>query len=137
MSTSTGMSADMRRTTSTTTEKEWPSFPLGPVLEMYGGEEVMDDRGWYAYSCPFHGEDRSKSASINTVIHVFVCHTCGMKGDAITLIKKKEGKTYGDALERAKQVTSQIGSQTSPPPGGSSRGSRGAGSRTLKRTWKR
>src|SRR5688572_17537896 len=92
----------MRRTASN--EKEWPSFPLGPILEMYGGEPVMEDRGWYAYACPFHG-DRTKSASVNTIINVFVCHSCDMKGNATQLIMKKENCSYGDALNRAEKAS--------------------------------
>lgn len=120
----------------TQTEREWPVFPIGPILVEYGGEEVHEDRGWYAYKCPFHG-DRSASASVNSILNVFVCHTCDMKGNATQLIMKKEGKTYGDALERAKQVTGQAGTQASPAPGGSSGRSGRSGSRALKRTWKR
>jgi hypothetical protein len=121
-------------------DKEWPSFPLGPVLEMYGGEPVMEDRGWYAYNCPFHGADRSKSASVNTVLHVFVCHGCGEKGNAVQLIMKKENCSYVDALRRAEEVAGKgAGNVRVVSDGGrrvSSRSGNRSGSRSLRRTWR-
>jgi DNA primase len=122
------------------TEREWPSFPLGPILVHYGGEDVMEDRGWYAYACPFHGADRSKSASVNTIINVFVCHTCDIKGDAITLIKKRENCSYGESLRRAEEIAGKsAGDVRGTPDGGrrvSGRSGNRSGSRALRRTWR-
>ncbi|ATW69380.1 DNA primase [Streptomyces phage Manuel] len=122
-----------------TDEREWPVFPIGPVLVEYGGEEVRDDHGWYAYKCPFHG-DRSASASVNTIINVFVCHTCDMKGNATQLIMKKENCSYGDALRRAEEVAGKGAGDVQRAPVGSRRLSGGSrnrsGSRALRRTWR-
>src|SRR5574342_78767 len=127
----------VRRTSSE--DREWPVFPIGPILVEYGGEEVMEDRGWYAYKCPFHG-DRSASASVNSIINVFVCHTCDMKGNATQLIMKKENCSYGDALSRAKEVAGKGAGDVRVSPGGgkrvSGRSGNRSGSRARRRTWR-
>ncbi|AUG87455.1 DNA primase [Streptomyces phage Treat] len=127
----------MKRTR--TEEKEWPTFPVGPILESFGGEPVMEDRGWYAYKCPFHG-DRSASASVNTILNVFVCHTCDMKGNAVQLIMKEGNKSYVDALRRAEEVAGQSAGDVRQSPDGGRRVSGGSrnrsGSRALRRTWR-
>src|SRR5687768_11066530 len=120
-------------------EREWPVFPIGPVLVEYGGDDVMEDRGWYAYKCPFHG-DRSASASVNTILNVFVCHTCDMKGNATQLIMKKENCSYGDALNRAEKASGPSNGNVPGAPsrgrGVSSRSGNRSGSRAFKRTWR-
>jgi hypothetical protein len=127
----------VRRTTNE--DREWPVFPIGPILVEYGGEEARDDHTWYAYKCPFHG-DRSASASVNTILNVFVCHTCDMKGNATQLIMKKENCSYGDALRRAEEVAGKGAGNVRVSSDGSRRvsgrsGNR-SGSRALRRTWR-
>lgn len=122
-----------------TSDREWPVFPIGPILERYGGEVPMEDRGWHPYKCPFHG-DRTASASVNTIINVFKCHSCEMKGNAVQLIMKQEGKLYGDALVIAEKATRASGHDL-PKPSGRGRGvsdrsGNRSGSRAFKRTWR-
>ncbi|WAB09302.1 DNA primase [Streptomyces phage Stella] len=120
-------------------DRVFPVFPIGPILVEYGGEEVRDDHSWYAYKCPFHG-DRSASASVNTILNVFVCHTCDMKGNATQLIMKKENCSYVDALRRAEEVAGKGAGNVQQSPGGGRRVSGGSrnrsGSRALRRTWR-
>lgn len=49
-----------------------------------GGDNVGSSSGWRPIRCCFH-DDKSASASINTLIGRFNCHGCGIGGDIIDI----------------------------------------------------
>jgi len=118
-----------------------PSFPIGPILEYYGFDEVEDGRGWRTIRCAFHGE-KDASASVRTDDEqVFVCHACGVKGNSAQLIMQRESLGYWDAVRRAEEIAGsgngnvrqQAGSRHAVP---GSKGDRQSVS-AYKRTWGR
>jgi DNA primase len=77
---------------------------IGDVLEHYGADMTrISGTGWRPVKCPFH-DDRIASASVNIEHGAFACHGCGMKGDAISLIKKNEHTSYRGAIEWAAKI---------------------------------
>ena len=61
-------------------------------------------RTWQKAYCPFHG-DQNPSASISLEHDAFKCHACGVKGDAIKLIRYKEGCSYREAVTTAARIS--------------------------------
>ena len=49
--------------------------------------------------CPFHNE-KTPSFHINTEMNFFYCFGCGISGNAITFLMKKEGYSYIDAVRK-------------------------------------
>jgi len=49
--------------------------------------------------CPFHNE-KTPSFHINTDRNFFYCFGCGISGNAITFLMKKEGYSYSDAVRK-------------------------------------
>lgn len=49
--------------------------------------------------CPFHNE-KTPSFHINTEMNYFYCFGCGISGNAITFLMKKEGYSYTDAVKK-------------------------------------
>jgi len=133
-----GRSYVTRSTRTSSDEENW-KFPIGPVLVHFGGEFPMEDRGWAAYKCPFHG-DRQASASVSTIINVFNCHACGMKGSAIDLLMKEDGLDFKSAVARCEEITGEsYGKVRGSGSAGSSLSGRAGnrqGSRTRGRTWR-
>lgn len=77
---------------------------VADVLSHYGADLThVPDYGWRSLHCPFH-QDRMSSASVNLEKGAFCCHGCGMKGDAISLIKRNEHLDYGGAIEFAQRT---------------------------------
>ena len=119
---------------------DFPAFPIGPVLESYGGDSVVEGLGWKPYRCPFHG-DRDASASVNTQLQVFNCHAADCpKGSATQVIMQHERVTFTEALERAKEIA---GGDDTPVRGTRGRGGgvsrlkgNQSGNRTFRRTWR-
>ncbi|THV39666.1 hypothetical protein FAB82_17510 [Glycomyces buryatensis] len=57
---------------------------------------------WNPCKCPDPShEDHNPSASVHPGKGAFMCHSCGISGDLISLIRDQEGVNYRDALERA------------------------------------
>src|SRR5574342_769703 len=84
---------------------EFPLFPIGPVLESYGGQPVVEGLGWKPYRCPFHN-DRDASGSVNTQKQVFNCHAADCpKGNAVQVIMQWERVSYAEAVQRAEVVS--------------------------------
>lgn len=130
------------RGTRTSEQDDRPRGNLGAVLVHYGGEPIpdhMQERMWFPYKCPFHG-DRNASASVNTIIQVFKCHTCDMKGAAIDLIMKEDGLDFRSALVRYEEITGESYGHVRFSSGEGSAVSRRArnrqGRRTRGRTWR-
>lgn len=66
------------------------------VLEALKGPQGLDDteHGWKSCRCPFH-DDRSASASYNTILQMFQCHACGFPGNR----RGKPGDGYDVIME--------------------------------------
>ena len=77
-------------------------------MKHYGVAWIPNSLGWAKIKCPFHEDDHA-SASVNLREQLFVCHGCGVKGDAINIIMKHEGVTYRAAIEIAKGVVGEGG----------------------------
>ncbi|WP_037487985.1 CHC2 zinc finger domain-containing protein, partial [Sphingobium indicum] len=61
------------------------------ALRKRGGRELVG-------LCPFHDE-RTPSFEVNDAKGTYYCHGCGAGGDAITLLMKKDGMPFADAVE--------------------------------------
>lgn len=69
------------------------------VLTHYGAEASRlpsPGGGWRSCLCPFHPDTRP-SASVNTTLQAFRCHTCGVSGDSWKIIQEQEGLTFIEA----------------------------------------
>lgn len=99
-----------------------PSGLIQKLLELWfpGHDLPRYSGGWLKMCCPFHDETRP-SSSVNYDKDAFVCRACDWKGDAISLIKRKEGMGYSDALKFAERVLDKrydkIQEQSSRKPG--------------------
>lgn len=85
--------------------REWPTIPIGPILEHYGATvpNAYGDR-WVPMRCPFH-DDRSASASVNIERAAFQCHGCEAQGDAASLVRQQESLPgYRQGAERAREI---------------------------------
>lgn len=58
---------------------------------------------WVSCLCPFHG-DTSPSASISTEFNFFQCRACGMRGDPIGLVMRKDGLRFDEAKRRTESI---------------------------------
>ncbi|AWW40774.1 CHC2 zinc finger domain-containing protein [Streptomyces cadmiisoli] len=78
--------------------------PIKELLEHYGAHDVNDRGSWAPIKCPFH-EDRSASASVNTGLNVFKCHTCDFGGDSFALVQWQEGiRDFNDSIEFCERI---------------------------------
>jgi DNA primase len=66
-------------------------FSIGKVLEYYGAA-VPYGGGYAKLRCPFH-DDRHPSATVNHVKQTFKCYVCDVSGDAIDVIRWREGSS--------------------------------------------
>ena len=86
-----------------------PDLSIAAVLEHYGATVPhLRSSGWRPMRCPFtdgHSRgDRVLSASVSAGKNAFVCHACGVKGSAISLIMERERLDYVGALTFAQEV---------------------------------
>lgn len=77
---------------------------IGPVLEHYGFTLPLNRTGWITVRCAFHN-DKVKSARLNLDNGGFRCFACDMSGDVYSIIMKKEGVKYGEAIKIAERIT--------------------------------
>ena len=77
---------------------------IGVVLEHYGFQLPFNRSGWVTVRCAFHG-DKVKSARLNLDNGGFRCFGCDMAGDVYSLIMKKEGVNYVEAVAIAERIT--------------------------------
>lgn len=75
--------------------------PIAKLLVEYGMpakyDQYSDD--WQTVPCPFH-DDTHPSASMNTRLGRFRCHTCDIGGDVVGLVKEaEEFKSMKEAME--------------------------------------
>ena len=81
---------------------------IGPILREAGATQIPTGSGWRKMLCPFH-TDKNPSAAVNHTLNGFICHSCGMSGDAIKLIRVHWGKTYHGAVEFAQELGAATG----------------------------
>jgi DNA primase len=78
-----------------------------PSIEEYlnyiGAATPAMGSGWRKMKCPFH-DDSHASAAVNYDKNAFVCHGCGIKGDAYSLIMDRERINYREAVQFAASV---------------------------------
>ena len=86
-------------------KSEKPS--ISAILEHYGAT-VTKRRGWVSMRCPFH-DDTHRSATANYDENVFCCFACQLKGDGYTLIMKKEGIGFREAISIAQGIFDKSG----------------------------
>ncbi len=82
---------------------------LKAVVEHYGGEV----REGYSkpVRCCFHNDTR-RSAVMSTdgeKAGLYFCHTCGIGGDAYSLLMWKEGVDFRVAFDRAADIAKRVG----------------------------
>ena len=81
-------------------------FAIGPVLEWYGWSVPPERSGNVPVKCMEH-DDRQASASINFRKNLVKCHACGFSGDALQVIRTKEGCDFGTALSLAQTIAGE------------------------------
>ena len=80
--------------------------PIAAIIEHYGGRLRRDYGSWQKIKCPFHNDSHA-SAGISVTDNIFVCHGCGVKGNAFNVIKIHEGVKYGEAIKIAEGITGE------------------------------
>lgn len=116
-------------------------FPIGPILQYYGGQSVPEGYGWKPYKCCFHS-DRDASGSVNTQLQVYNCHAADCpKGNAVQVIMQWEGVTYAEAKQRAAEISGASVGDVQSASGRRGRMAGGSrpksGVRSKSRTWRR
>jgi DNA primase len=82
------------------------NLPIKPLIEHYGGKIPRNIGGWQKIRCPFH-KDTHASAGVSVDEGLFVCHGCGIKGNAINIIMAVEGKKFREAVKIAEGITGE------------------------------
>jgi DNA primase len=109
--------------------------PIAQIIEHYGGRLRRDYGSWQKIKCPFHGDSHA-SAGVSIADNIFVCHGCGIKGNAFNIIKEHEGVKYREAVKIAENITGESykplrkSSALSRRISGEQRNSSGGGSRS-------
>ncbi len=83
-------------------------------------EPPRDNGTWSSCRCPWHG-DEVASASVSYELDAFCCHGCGVKGDAIKIVRDREKVSFAEAVRILQEVTGRSDSELSPKPKGKSR----------------
>jgi DNA primase len=79
------------------------------VLKHYGAN-ITRASGQVNIKCPFHNDSHA-SASFNTRQNIFNCFACGMQGNSIQIIAKKEGCDIREAKSIAEGITGESNEQ--------------------------
>ena len=79
------------------------------VLRHYGAN-VSRTTGQVNVKCPFH-DDTHRSAAFNSSKNIFNCLACGMNGNSLQIIAKKEGVSINEAKSFAERITGTGNSQ--------------------------
>lgn len=85
------------------------------VLEHYGFTIPSSRGGWQSVRCLFHN-DHVKSARVNIEGGGFRCFACDMAGDVYSIIMKREGVNYGEALKIAEGITGESNGELRKKP---------------------
>lgn len=80
------------------------------IVEILEGEYDLffqeTSNGWYNTNCPLPGhEDSSPSFGVNRDTGSFHCFGCGASGDLLTFVRKMEGLSFKQAVERVMLIT--------------------------------
>lgn len=73
-----------------------------PVLEYHGLHNIYETSSWHTIKCPYHDDG---NASARTNGKGFMCHACGMKGGAISLLMEVDGLDFRGAIARYEEIT--------------------------------
>ena len=76
------------------------------VLTHYGFDRVPDHGGNKSVKCAFHG-DKHASATVNPDKGLFYCFTCGIKGDAISIVREQECCDFNTAVRLVEEITGE------------------------------
>ena len=79
------------------------------VLKHYGAN-INRSSGQVNVKCPFHNDSHA-SASFNTRQNIFNCFACGMQGNSIQIIAKKEGCDIREAKSIAEGIVGTSSNQ--------------------------
>ena len=79
------------------------------VLKHYGAN-INRSSGQINIKCPFHNDSHA-SASFNTRQNIFNCFACGMQGNSIQIIARKEGCDIREAKSIAEGITGESNQQ--------------------------
>lgn len=92
--------------------------PITKVLAHYGADDLPETSSWRSIRCPFHDEKHASARYChNEDVSAFICMACGVKGDAISLVKQQEQLEYREALEFIEQITGEnLGSASAAQP---------------------
>ena len=82
--------------------------PIGPILEYYGAVKLPIRESWASMRCPFH-DDTHSSATVSLREGVFCCFACQIKGNAYTIVMKREGVNFVEALKITERILDQSG----------------------------
>jgi len=88
------------------------SYLIAPVLEYYGWDVPAERSGNVRIKCFEHGETRA-SASINFDKNVVHCFGCDFAGDAIAIVRRKEGLDYVESVKFIEAIPGTRNSGTS------------------------
>lgn len=75
---------------------------LGELLKNDG--RITNSQEEEQFGCNFHGVDRKKSARYYRVTDTAYCWVCKERWDAISYIRKKEGMSFGEAINHIIKV---------------------------------
>lgn len=92
-----------QRGSSSRKEPERAALDIEAVLTFYGGNVPTSGSGWIKMLC-IHGE-RKASATVNLEEGAFTCFSCGLKGDAISIIRAQENCGYREACVKYESIT--------------------------------
>ncbi|AFO52381.1 DNA primase [Candidatus Mycoplasma haematolamae str. Purdue] len=78
-----------------------PKYSVKKVIESYLSLEKRGRNFWAL--CPFH-DDNKASLSVSEEKNIFKCFSCGVSGDAISFVMRKESLPFPEALLKIHQL---------------------------------
>lgn len=89
-------------------------FDIAAVVEFYLDKTVPHRDGFVKISCPTGDhDDNTPSATINRSTGRLHCFSCDFSGDAIDLVRYKEGLDFASAVTRCQEITHSEGLEIS------------------------
>jgi DNA primase len=88
------------------------------ILNVIGERVQLRQEGHeYVGCCPFH-EEKTPSFKVDPKKNggVYICFGCGEKGDVFRFIQRSEGLSFGQAVERAKELSGITDQPNAAPP---------------------
>ena len=94
---------------------------IDQLIEYYTGDPVADSSGrWARIGCLLH-DDRNPSASYNSELNGYKCHSCLFTADSWGLIEEMEGLDFSGAQQWAEENLGWSRSEGTPASHGSQR----------------